>query len=840
MGAEGFELRELKFKPFINGGEPLNYLKSSVGQTLNFDISFNQKLTYKTASGQDVIVLFLGDFPYESENRAYWRFEITGSTTGFENQFRVGDLVAIDHKDNFWNYQGNCTFVSSSVIEVAVSQTGTGAGQNTEGDYSDNVLFSNFETPELFEIRYNLGRSDRETQTNLFDGGQQMYEVQNTTAQTFTPNTGSIKNWRRPSTPQYDLTNRTRDPQINGDFPEHLLVNNIDFRDLDLIIPFWNNDFEENYNNNTKPSVFEGDSTLKLYVEISVFLDKNKSKKPTVYNFEQEASIGWLNENGNGGFTDLKVSNILYQNIGNGLISQSLTVNESTQITANLERQTGNFAVDDVVQITLFKKTPFEEYNQSNLVNYQTYVLSSRRIPLNGGQQVNEGLTAIGQATTEINNSGKGLNIVFSHTPTNYGKTRINQGDGYILLLTVYNEIGTGESTAILLDNNSFEVNTDETGLIECTAGVILDPDSVPFIPSIVSQFDGYTNSKLWIEDGVVAYWDLRQFGGASFNSVDENTKILSLKFQLISNKNSIKNGSTDYSNPEDFILIQEKQIPFNIVGDRDNVPIYESNELRAFNLSDDDIFKKINVRTYGQGVGFAYIGVSCPFKISWQDWVRLSGVPADFYNPDDSFNGYNKRASNYSEKPINAKFDIRAVLIVEMENKENEFSTKYAFEIPITAYNYGEDEHTREGQFPDWDYELKTFKLDGTDLNGQVLTTEDTLFKTHWINNGRTTETVFYFINRIEEAEQPNFDIWELSTLREPLENSPLKPLEGEQNLKVTSDGNGGFFVESRVDYTKLTQGSSYNLSSRIGFNEQGEGDGFGFSTGFTIGFDS
>ena len=840
MGAEGFELRGIKFKPFINGAQPLNYLKSSIGQTLNFDISFNQKLTYKTTSGQDVIALSLGDLPYESEIRAYWRFEITGSTVGFVNQFRVGDFVAIDHKDNFWNYQGNCTFVSDSVIELAVNQIGTGEGQNTEGDFSDTVLFSNFETPELFEIRYNLGRSDRETQSNLFDGGQQIYEVQNTTAQTFTPSTGSIKNWRRPTTPQYELTNRTRDPQINGDFPEHLLVNNIDFRELDLIIPFWNEGFEENYDNGTKPNIFEGESTLKLYIELKVYLDRNKTKSPTVYTLEQEASIGWLNENGNGGFTDIEALPISYQSLQTGLNSESLGVNQSTQITANLERQTGSFSVDDVVQITLFKKTPFEEYNQSTLVNYQTYVLSSRRVPLNGAQQFNEGLSAIGQATTEINNSGKGLQLVFSHTPTTYGSTRINQGEGYILLLTVYNEIGTGECTTVLLDNNSFEINTDETGLIECTAGVILDPDSVPISPSGVSQQDGYTSTKLWLEDGVLAYWDLRQFGGTSVNSVDENTKIKSLKFQLISNKNSVKNGSTDYSNPEDFILIQEKQIAFDIVGDSDNVPIYEGNELRAFNLDDDDIFKNINVRTYGQGVGFAVIGVSCPFKISWQDWVRLQGVPADFYNADDSFNGYNKRASNYSEKPANSEFDIRAVLIAEMENKENEFSTKYAFEIPITIYNYGEDEYTREGQFADWSYEIKTFKLDGTDLDGQVLTTEDTLFQTHWINNGRTTETIFYFINRIEEAEQPNFDIWELSTLREPLENSPLQPLQGEQNLRISSDGNGGFFVESRVDFSKLSQGSSYNLSSRIGNNEQGEGDGFGFSTGFTIGFNS
>ena len=840
MGAKGFELREIKLKPFINGAQPLNYLKTSIGQVLSLNFNFDVKLTWETENNQRVKVLFLGDKPYENQIRPYWRFEIEGSAEGFEQQFEAGNDVAIDHKDNFWNYRGNCTFVSSNVMELAVSETGTGGGQNDEGSYGDTIIFSNYQIPDIFEYRYNLGDSKSESQTNFFDGGQQIYEVSNTLSATCKPNTGSINNWRVPFSPVSLIGLRKANPQINGEFPERVIVTEVEVRDLDLIVPFWNESFEENYNNNTKPSLFEGESTLKLYVEVKVYLNKNKTKEPSIFKFEQEASIGWLNENGNGGFTDIKTSSITYQSLQTGLQNTSLGVNDSSQITAKLERETGKFKVDDVVQITLFKKTPFDEYNQSKLSNKETYVRSSRIIPLNGGTQINEGLSAIGQCFTSIINAGKELELTFSHTTTNYGKTRIGRGDGYIMLVTVYNEIGDGECTSVLLDNNSFALNTDETGLIECDVGVILDPDTVPAFPSGVTVADGYTSSKLWLEDGVLAFWVLRQWGGTSVNSVEENTKILSLKFQLISNKNSIKNGSTDYSNPEDFILIQEKQIPFDIVGDEDRVPIYEGNELRAFNLADDDIFKNIKVTTSGQGVGFANINVSCPFKISWQDWVRLQGVPSDFYNADDSFNGYNKRASNYSQKPVNYEFDIRAVLIAEMQNKENEFSTKYAFEIPITVYNYGEDQYTRDFQPADWSYEIKTFKLDGTDLDGQVLTTEDTLFQTHWINNGRTTQTTFYFINRIEEAEQPNFDIWELSTIREPLENSPLQPLQGEQNLRVSSDGNGGFFVESRVDFTKLSQGSSYNLSSRIGNNEQGEGDGFGFSTGFTIGFDS
>ena len=158
-----------------------------------------------------------------------------------------------------------------------------------------------------------------------------------------------------------------------------------------------------------------------------------------------------------------------------------------------------------------------------------------------------------------------------------------------------------------------------------------------------------------------------------------------------------------------------------------------------------------------------------------------------------------------------------------------------------MTVFDYGEDKHTRQGDFPDFSVDIFTERLDGTDLGGSVLTGEPTKIKAHFINNGRVSGSQpFWFMIRLEEAQQPSFDIWEISTLRQPLTNSPLAPLDGEQTVRVYSDGADGYFVECQTNPDELSQGTGYKISARIGANEDGVGLGYGYSLGYTIGFDS
>jgi hypothetical protein len=589
--------------------------------------------------------------------------------------------------------------------------------------------------------------------------------------------------------------------QVAGELPERTVVRSVKLTGLPITPVFWNEALQENWDGGTKPDLYTGNESPNLFVRLRCWLTQDRTKEPFEFTFERPADIGWLDENGFGGSSTLEVSDVNYTNVVRQVPSEGFSKNEETVCTFEVNRNDSfNFNETGRYSVMMFRKTPFNEYNQSSLNNGLTYTSSWAKGTNNSTSGVSELAKDEFKFSTlqsDVINGGNGVRITVTHQPSNSSAQLINDGDEYIFVFS-YWATGRKEAISVLVDIKPYSVFTDQDGLIDLVGGRLLDPDILPSTPPFDPQIptvtlnDGYSNMECWNEDGLIAYYELRQFGG--LNPLP--TQILKLTHRLIANRNSAKNGTTDYSNPDNYILLQEKEIPFNIVGVDDGVPIYQNIENRGFNLADDDVFKQIRVRTFGQGVGFANIGVNIGFKVNWQYWNRFT---------------------------------------------ENPFTTEYAFEIPMQVFDYGEDKYTRQGQTADFEGEITTEKLDGTDLGGNVLLTEDTVFRIEWKNiGGRALSGNFWFMHRIEEAEQPSFDIWELSTLRLPLNDCPLQPLSGEIALKTYPNGSGGYFSECRIDHTKLRAGVGYKLSGRIGENEQGVGFGFGYSIGFTTGFDA
>ena len=257
MDIRGLESRAVSFNPFLNGNAPaLNYFKGSVGHLANFNLAFNHELTFFAEPGEVITVYNLGN--------NVWRFELPYDSEEFENMFKIGDYVAVDHSNNWWNYEGTVRFVSNNAIELNVSVFGFGGGQNREGTYSGNgILFSNYAIPQLVEFRYSLNGSDSRDLTNLFDGGQQIYIAdysQGFGAVGMTKGSGSVKNWSRSNNPPaFSLPQRIKKPQIAGVFPERTLVNVFNMNGIDIVVPFWSEDWEDNFNEGTIPDIFKGE-----------------------------------------------------------------------------------------------------------------------------------------------------------------------------------------------------------------------------------------------------------------------------------------------------------------------------------------------------------------------------------------------------------------------------------------------------------------------------------------------------------------------------------------------------------------------------------------------------
>lgn len=867
MGDEnqGFELRDIRHYPYLQTnpsgfGNPANgnsYFKTTIGQTGAFGFNFDHTILHEIQQGQSVkltnrteIVPVTGDAPLGT--RWVYRAEFSTPQPDLLNKVEVGNFIGFDGRNDSegngrFGSDGNVLFVDENVLEFYKNITPDNLFNQPyyqEQYFTNGILIRNYARFQALEVSWNIVRDGANTYANDWDGTNNTIEYKGiapSSPRPFDWMTGSVKNTQFDEfSANLQYQGERKDMQVDGEIGERTVVRTYRVYGVPLTPTFWSEELAEHWNNGTIPELYRSSNPPKLIVRLRMWLDENKSKEPFEYFIERPFDLGWLDENGNGGQTDLKVVDVGYTNVPRQIPAEGLSKNEQTVLKFKVQTQNRTFNNDAKWCVTVFRKTPYEEYFQSNELLKNTYTASWSKADRNGGAG-EIGKDEFNNSTTQVNivDGGKGMIVEVTYSPVNSTATRVEDGDEYILIWSYWNK-GDTHAVSTLIDIKPYQVFTDQDGLIECVGGRLLDPDVVPATPPFDPQIptvtlqDGYSNMECWNEDGLISFWSLRQFK-------QTQTKILKLTHRVIANRNSAKNGTTDYSDSNDLILLQETEIPFEEVGIDDGVPIYDQISQRAFNLAPDDVFKEVRVRTHGQGVGFAYIDVNIGFKVDWQYWKQLLNIPFDFYNPQDAFNGYNARTSNYSEKPISDQFDVRSVLIVEMQNTENPFSTEYAYEIPMQVFNYGEDKWTRQGETADLKGEIFTEKLDGTDLNGSILNNEPTVMKIHWTNiGGRTLSGNFWFMHRIEKAGQLGYDIWELSTLKEPVNGSPLIPHAGEQSLRIYPDGTGGYWSECVIDNNRLQNGVGYKVSGRIGENEKGTGFGYGYSIGFTTGFDA
>lgn len=293
MENRDFELRELRFYPFLNssvfdannGNNGLDFGKMTVGQAGAFGFSFDLQLRYEVPSGQEVKAVYVGNFlPPLGGGSAYdrWRFELQAPDPEFSQRFAVGNRVAVDHSEGWFNYDGNVHFINDQVLELNLTfASGSGGGQFQEANFAGGVLFRNYNTPEAYEVKYNLTNLDSKTFSNGWDGGGQQYEAEvfGTSETDLVPATGSVKNWR---VDDYDakikFNGSSLDYQVGGEFNERSVRQSFEVKSLFLAQPYWREALAQNYDQGTKPDNYVGDACLKIAVELKIYLRKEKTK----------------------------------------------------------------------------------------------------------------------------------------------------------------------------------------------------------------------------------------------------------------------------------------------------------------------------------------------------------------------------------------------------------------------------------------------------------------------------------------------------------------------------------------------------------------------------------
>ena len=248
--------------------------------------------------------------------------------------------------------------------------------------------------------------------------------------------------------------------------------------------------------------------------------------------------------------------------------SGALDIADSTQFTVVLDRNENLFSNVNKACVYVARKSDFEQYNQSPLNHELTYLYSGGRVTADGisttvidaiGKQEIKSL----QAT--VTGGGQTLTIVGSFEASVSSQQELEIGTPHILIVEVFDD-NNDLQACLLADQNEYTRFTDEEGLVEYLTGRVFDPDSDPL--DLVN--DGYSDGEFWNEDGLSLGFKFRQ-SLASFG------EIVGLEMRLLSVRDSAVDGRNDYSDSDNYVLIQSFQIPYDRVAyNGSGLPIYQ------------------------------------------------------------------------------------------------------------------------------------------------------------------------------------------------------------------------------------------------------------------------
>jgi len=232
-------------------------------------------------------------------------------------------------------------------------------------------------------------------------------------------------------------------------------------------------------------------------------------------------------------------------------------------------------------------------------------------------------------------------------------------------------------------------------------------------------------------------------------------------------------------------------------------------NDIQGFKLQFGDQFnQKVMVTGLFDGEWIEY-GFGIGLKINWQEWLALANVDTVFYDVLEPNFGLNQNASRYSLKE---GYTLQTLCFAVVS--QNGIETDYIHKSSMVVNDFGEI------GTEDWELlAIQTFDVNNADLQGSILSTETTFIKAEFMPNFVITPDIenYYGIIRIErQLSQSNKEIYELSSVRLYPTNNLLLPLDGENFLKLSLNGNN-IVMECKTDFTKI-QNIPYTISARLG----------------------
>ena len=566
------------------------------------------------------------------------------------------------------------------------------------------------------------------------------------------------------------------------------------------VVPYYLEGELTNLENNILPDLFAGLNSLKYAYDTNfrtVLSNPNTEKTSIITN--NLGSTGWYNENFNGFNNSYSVKSIDYQEAGSLNTADGILIGTKSRVTVLIEGLITPFTGAERFGVYVSYLPDQVEYTDTPLSNLKENFIYDRAIN-------NEGLApTLGSdfiTLCEANVVGADLEIVFemeySSLQKSFLSNKLQSSEAnYVIGIEVGDNALTSASSdrvILLADAKEYDESPDIPDLISV--------DKLDFFQhNIQIGVDtGFTDSIQWNEDGFVVDFDF-------YLDLNKSAVINDLIFKLVAH-NTVTGQ-----------LFELDSYNYNNIGSAiisGGVQQLIENTTRGYNLATGDQFNDVTIEVGSQAAGLQHYTGKFAQKVSWQDWLNNTDVDTIFFDASQPNNNLNFRTSNYSD--LN-DYEIKLGISASMDGVSDlgvSGTTSYLFLSPnLITYDYDLDANIT----PIWSGVIETLHPTTlADLGGQVLTGLDTILKTTWTNSGGAVTDIsqVWAVHRIEETEQPGYNIDELSSINLPPSPNRLIPTVGETLLTVDIVA-GTVVTQCLVDGSQITAGQGYNLSARI-----------------------
>jgi hypothetical protein len=554
--------------------------------------------------------------------------------------------------------------------------------------------------------------------------------------------------------------------------------------------------------------IYNGNKSLKYVFEGEFRTVLNNPNTSKIIEYDSSlGSVGYLDESFNGFANDYQITDLVYTDVFTAGVIDSIDVTTTTRVNFTL-KGTGLMFTSLPIVVGHTAILDSLQYANSTQDYNALWVNETLRNTVDSALVNGNAIKGFTATLVDVNTIDVQFSVVFTATQ----QYAIATGQKYLLYCTFQDNsvlVDNGNKTTLRVAVDNYIKSNDLSGLFSANT-FHQYPHPETYTQGVTT---GFVQGKLFVEDGQMAYADLRlKTFYVSGNPEDASTQVThsvylnSLKFKIV----AYNTVTLEWFNLRSLDIDLGGNVLINSGGLM--ISNYNLDTVRGYILENSDIFNYLKFKT-GSLIGdYMQYHLEVGYKIPWQEWLALVGADTVFYDISEQNNGLNNNTSNYTFTN-----DYKLRFLVDAEVETNSIVTNYVIASgDFEAYNYETDDIEPDA----YTCAIQTYDIDDNPLSNNIIDQAYTRIEATFTPTagGELFPANFYGIIRLEPINATSdAAISEISTIIEAPTNSLLKQFTGSSRLATLTTSGSSYVVKCLVDTSLTSSGTQYKISAEF-----------------------